>query len=477
MNTIPENALEKTYLRGLAVFIVAFLVVLLASLVYPFYQAERQRLIGELTREAERKAVYADLFIKNSHEKVAASGSRTLIRAKLVEYAAGKVSLAELAAFTEPKYLDGLAVYDDVITAVRYDAAGGIVAAKGEMSLLPFLPLTMDCTILELRQFNAREGSKDTRYALEIRHPILDHGRVIGQDALLFDAHEFNTDTGDIIYRLYASGDPVYQGESSNWHSVATSNAAVSLAYRYPDRVIRPQLSSFLLPILRFALLLVLILGLVAYFTLYRSSRRVLDSLRSLAERRALLIKETNHRVKNNLAIISSLIHLYREEDDGENKLAEIESKIGLIGLIHDRLYRAPDAETVAIKPYLQELVTSILAAHAAPGTYTNAVDGHDLYVRDDVCAGIGIIVSELILNALKYALGPGDGIWITLTEDASGWSLCFENSGKPYPEDVNPETSTGFGSELIRMYTDQLGGTLHFSKKPRTRYWFEFGA
>jgi len=444
--------------------------------VYPFYRTERQRLISELTREAERKAVYADLFIKNSDEKVAALGSRTQIRVKLIEYAAGKVSLDELAAFTLPKYLDGLAVYDDVIAAVRYDSSGGLIAAKNDVSLLPCKALAVDSRILELRQLSTGVGSQDMVYCLEIRHPILDQGRVIGQDAVLFDAREFNTETGSILYRLHGSGDPKYEGDDSHWHRVATSYPSISLAYRYPDRAVQPGLRAFLLPFLRFALILVLIIGTVAYFTLYRSSRRLLDSLRGLAERRALLVRETNHRVKNNLSIISSLVQLYRLEESGENKLAEIESKIGLIGMIHDRLYRAPDAETVALKPYLKEMVASILDAHAAAETYTYSVEGDDLNVGDDVCAGIGIIVSELILNAVKYALGPGDGVWITLAGDSTGWSLTVENSGKPYPEEANPETSAGLGSELIRAYTAQLGGTLQFSKTPRTRYHFKFG-
>ncbi len=454
------DSLERTYLRGLFIFLAAFLAVLSIGLVYPFYRTEKLRLEGELERTAETKAVYADLFIKNSIEKVAATGSRSQIRAALVEYAAGMVSLEDLRQFTQQKYQDGLMVYDDVVAAVRYDAVGMIVAIKGNRALLPFKALAASDRILTLRRLENEVDDGGAVFGLEIRHPLVDKGRVIGQDALLFNAGAFHTELGPLTYRLYQNGDALYEGAQSAWRKVDTSYPSVSLAYKYPDRAVRPQWRSFLNPFLRFTLLLIVLVGIVAYFTLYRSSRRLLDSLHDLADRRALLIRETNHRVKNNLTVISSFVNLCRQEVGGENGqeaqdvLETIESKIGLIGLIHDRLYRQPDTDSVALKPYLMEMATTILDAHSTPGTYTCIIEGSELSVRDDVCAGVGIIVSELILNAIKYALGPGDGVWINLSGNGARWSLAFENSGRPYPEDAHPETSTGFGSELIRLYT-----------------------
>ncbi len=202
------------------------------------------------------------------------------------------------------------------------------------------------------------DSSMAAAYFLEIRHPILEKGSFPGQDALLFDAAAFNSTIGRISYRLVESSKANVIDAAEDWKYITLSNPSVELAYHYGRAATLPNPLSFISPFVRFALLLFVLIGLVAYFTLYRASRAVLDSLRDLAERRALMIRETNHRVKNNLAIISGLIHLYRMDGhDAGGKLQDIESRINLIGLIHNRLYREPDTELVELNSYLKERI------------------------------------------------------------------------------------------------------------------------
>ncbi len=473
-----SGQLERTYIRALGIFMAVFALVLVFGLIYPLYHAETLRLRSELTQEAERTAVYADLFIKQSNEQVAAMVSRTQIRLELVKYASGLTSLEDLKTYTQAKYLDGLSVYDNLIAAVRYEASGCLVASKGDISLLPYASLQVGQRKLNVLAGNKTDTDEQRSFYLEIRHPILDKGIVVGQDALLFDAKAFNTTIGQITYRLVATAAVDTVSEPGSWNTVKLSNPSLVLSWCFPPEALLPDLSSLIRPFLRFSLLLLPVAGLLAYFTLYRASRAVLESHRNLAERRALMIQETNHRVKNNLSIISSLVHLYRMEGHDEGgKLQDIESRINLIGLIHDRLYREPDTELVELNSYIKELVEAIMVAHATPGTYTYSIEGPEIYLPDDVCCSIGFIVSELAINSLKYALSPGDGIHIKLSKNEIAWSLDFDNNGKPFPATVDPLTSTSFGMELIRGYARQLGARLSFYREPKTRYLFEFKA
>lgn len=476
MNGTPERQLERTYLRAVIVFIAVFAAVLLTGLVYPFYRAEVVRLETELTQEARRKAVYADIFIAQSREQVAAMGSRTQIRQELIRYADGTIGLDALRDYTQSRYLEGLSVYRGIVAAVRYDRDGQIVASKGDAALLPFVPADARSPVMRLRKPEPGSGGRQTPYGLEIRNPIVDKERVLGQDAILFDAGIFNAAVGSIEYRLDGTGSSSVDGASDGeWLFVDTSDPGIRLAYRYPDSALRPDLRDFMRPFLRFAFLLGAVAGIVAYGTLYRASRAILDSLRSLADKRALMVRETNHRVKNNLAIISGLIRLYRVEGDEGDKLRDIQSRIDLISLIHDRLYRSPDAGKVELLSYLRDLVDAIMHAHSKAGTYRVVVEGCELSIGDDVCTGAGFIVSELVLNALKYALAPGDVLGIRLSGTEARWTLECWNSGTPFPDDVDPLTSPSFGMELIRGYAGQLHGTVKFIREPETRFVFEF--
>ncbi len=476
MTGTPERQLERTYLRGVLVFITVFVGALLIGLMYPFYRAEVVRLETELTQEASRKAVYADIFIAQAQEQVAAMGSRTQIRQELIRYADGTIRLDALRSFTQPRFLEGLPVYHGLLAALLYDQKGQVVAAKGDAALLPFLPADARNPVRRLRKPEPVSGSQQTPYGLEIRNPIVNKEQVLGQDAILFDAGIFNAVVGDIEYRLTdTEASSIGDVSDGGWQFVDTSDPGIRLAYRYPETALRPVLGTFIRPFLRFAFLLVAVVGLVAYFTLYRASRAILDSLRSLADKRALMVRETNHRVKNNLAIISGLIRLYRMDgDEGEN-LRDIQSRIDLISLIHDRLYRNPESGKVELRAYLNELVEAIMNAHSRAGTYRVTIDGNEILIGDDVCTSIGFIVSELVLNALKYGLVPGDSLDIRLSGTPSDWTLDYKNSGRLFETGIDPLTSTSFGMELIRGYTEQLNGTMKFYREPETRFVFEF--
>jgi two-component sensor histidine kinase len=457
-----KSGLAQEYRRAFGLFLFFFSVILTAGLLYPLYRAEQHRLKADIERKAEKYAVFCDFFLAQKAEQVAALGSRTQIRLKLVEFAEGKIDLDELRAYTQPRYLDGLSVYADIVCASRFDAAGRVIAHKGDHADLPFRQVRSGGTVLEL--------SPDGR-RLEVRQPIVEKGRLLGQDAAIFDIGQTAKEEDGVWYRL--TQEPL----GPQWQYAATTNPQIRVAFRCAPEAVSPKAEDFFLPFLPFALLLLVLVCAGAYLTIYRASRAILASLESLAERRALMVRETNHRVKNNLNIISSLIALHILDKGPSPILEDIQSKIALIGLIHDQLYRKADSETVDLKPYLEQLAKAIFVAHAPEGTYTALISGDEILVGDDECSGVGIIVSELILNALKYALSPGDGVRIHLSAGPDGWSLDFLNGGSRFPDDVDPATSAGFGMELIRRYTEQLKGRFVFERTPSTRFLFTFPA
>ncbi len=466
-----HNRLAREYRRALFLFIVLFSAILVGGLLYPFHLADEARLQRNIDRRVEKNRSFYDLLLSRKDEQVAALGSRTQIRLLLVLFADGEASLDELRTFTQPRYGDGLSVYSDVLGAARFDAKGDLVARQGMP--LPYRELQAGDKLVEPREANGSDPAAPR--ALEIRHPIIESGRVIGQDAVLFDISAAVVEEDGIAYRLIDRREPLPDDSKGAWQIVDTSVPHIALAYRFSENFARPRLSDSLVRALPFAFSLLALVVLGAYFSIYRASRSIIASYAALSERRALLVRETNHRVKNNLNIVAGIVASHIMENGPTPALEDIESRIMLVGLIHDQLYRCEDAEEVSLKPYLTELGQAIFAAHSATETYRLDVSGADIATTGEACLGVGLIVSELIINALKYALAPGDGISVVLTSGADGWGLDFRNGGRVFPPEIDPLSSDGFGMELIRMYAKQLGGTLRFERLPATRFAFAF--
>ncbi|WP_026614888.1 sensor histidine kinase [Ensifer aridi] len=223
------------------------------------------------------------------------------------------------------------------------------------------------------------------------------------------------------------------------------------------------------------ALLRVAIEGALAQAKLRREKeeaeaevRAARDRFESLAAERAVLLREVNHRVGNSLQLVSSFLLMQSDvSPDAHVKgaLASAYGRVLAIAQVHKRLYTSDDVRTVALDNYLHALVADIGASAADDGWLSLAAD--PVAIDPDRAVAVGVIVTELIINAMKHAYPSGKGpVRVTLHAPSGGdIRLCVEDDGIGN-RSRSAEGSTGLGQLIIEAMAVKLGAvvTVHAS-------------
>ena len=193
------------------------------------------------------------------------------------------------------------------------------------------------------------------------------------------------------------------------------------------------------------------------------------DALAKLADERAVLLRELQHRVKNNLQIITSLLNMQiRRVGSGEveNQLRIIGSRVETLRVVHDSLFEAGSVERIGLPRYLRTLCESLLAFHgvrAEDVTLDFAADDADAGV--DTTVPLGLLINEFIVNSLQHAFsgsGPEGGGRIALRLDRTapdGARLTLSDDGPGF--DRVKASRVGTGLQIMDVLAAQLGGRL----------------
>lgn len=195
---------------------------------------------------------------------------------------------------------------------------------------------------------------------------------------------------------------------------------------------------------------------------------KILDIENRLAkslEEKDVLLKELQHRVKNTLAIISGLLNL--ESFKVENEVAKqsflnAQSRIMSMSKVYENLYQSEDLESVDLRKYIEDLVFSlhdIFVLNPTKIRFDVKLDNIRLDLKRTL--PLGLILNELLTNALKYAYPneKGGEIRIHLSRSNENIILSVGDDGEGLPDSVNIEKGNHFGYELIRSLTSQLKG------------------
>jgi PAS domain S-box-containing protein len=213
--------------------------------------------------------------------------------------------------------------------------------------------------------------------------------------------------------------------------------------------------------------------------------------LASLHEKEVLL-KEIHHRVKNNLMLVSSLLDLQMEklEDPGITRLlAESQQRIRAIARLHEALYRSKDLRSIHMREYFEDLINHLFM------TYGNRVDGVSLKVNiEDISLDIdtaipsGLILNELISNALKHAFPPEflmqkQSVKDTYTPEIEvefhqingSFRLIIRDNGIGIDKKLKITESETLGLQLVGLFTQQLDGKVRLENEGKTNIVIEF--
>ncbi|HEY0245403.1 MAG TPA: sensor histidine kinase, partial [Mucilaginibacter sp.] len=204
------------------------------------------------------------------------------------------------------------------------------------------------------------------------------------------------------------------------------------------------------------AILLLLLLLVIAYRS-YR--RKIKDHLRI-----RYLMKDIHHRVKNNLQMLSGLFKLQLADSHDEQvkkSIQENELRLNSMNLIHQQLYQEERDTLIAMKEYLEQLISHIQISMGRNRNIGLTVMAEPLVLEADKAVAIGLIVNELVTNAYKYAFDSDGGeIYVGLRNKAEGiWLLTVRDNGKGGTGD-----GKGFGLELVKIMAEQLNAVLKVS-------------
>ena len=189
-------------------------------------------------------------------------------------------------------------------------------------------------------------------------------------------------------------------------------------------------------------------------------NKTLLRQKEELIQQQALLSRESDHRLLNDLQMIVSLLSLQsRASENAEvaSQLAVAADRIATIGRIHRRLHYCDGVQSVAFKHFLDDLCRDFSTMLASERVIV--VDGIKIELPSVTAIPLGFIVNELITNAAKYGEGQ---IRIRLKrESGKGYALSVSNDGPSLPAGFNLAASTGLGMRIIRSFVERIGGSL----------------
>lgn len=212
------------------------------------------------------------------------------------------------------------------------------------------------------------------------------------------------------------------------------------------------------------------------------SSEKKLISLNiseSLKEKE-ILLKEIHHRVKNNLQVISSILNLQSSFVTDENTLEilqESRNRIRSMAIIHENLYRTEDFSSINFSSYLESLLSNLVSSYRINEEVILETNLEEVDLVLDQAIPCGLLVNELITNALKYAWKQGEKgtITITLYQVKSIIHLNIFDDGVGLPFNFHEKKVETLGLQLVETLIEQLDGELDVQNENGTKYFIKF--
>lgn len=228
----------------------------------------------------------------------------------------------------------------------------------------------------------------------------------------------------------------------------------------------------------------------------------------ALAKAEQLQKKEINHRIKNNLQIVSSLLDLQAEQFSDRKVIEafrESESRIISMSLIHEELYESGKLDVLNFSSYIHKLIADLLSSYSTESFAIRVnLNVGKVCISVDTAVSLGIIINELFTNSIKYAFPQGKGGEINVEFFGEGtgetvkekeipgktpipkildkgkempeqFTLIFADNGKGFPDDVDFRNTETLGLQLVNALVNQIEGSIELEKGNGTKFTLKF--
>lgn len=206
------------------------------------------------------------------------------------------------------------------------------------------------------------------------------------------------------------------------------------------------------------------------------------EHIRAALKEKEVLLGEIHHRVKNNLQIIQSLLYLQAAKIDDPNVTAilmESQNRIKSMALIHQTLYQSKDFERVDFGHFLDSLAPNLVSSYSVdPGRVSLTIGADDVQLPIHAAIPCGLIVNELISNALKHAFPDGrrGRIEIALAGGADGEvAMSVEDDGVGLPDGLEILKAETLGLQMVGLLAQQIRAEMTVNPSGPTRFRFQF--
>jgi two-component sensor histidine kinase len=216
---------------------------------------------------------------------------------------------------------------------------------------------------------------------------------------------------------------------------------------------------------------------LVISLWLYQKLKERNQKIETQSKQLSNLMKELHHRVKNNLAMVSSLLSIQSrklEDKEAAKAVREGQLRVQAMSMIHQRLYKTDDISTLNMQSYLKDLAENLIQIYGfSKSDFNLEIQTENPELDIDLAIPIGLIVNELITNAMKYAYVEIKKPSLKIDfKNLNGIFLKIKDNGIGF--DFTQKKKNGFGQDMIVGLTKQIGGKSNFYNENGTVFELE---
>lgn len=207
------------------------------------------------------------------------------------------------------------------------------------------------------------------------------------------------------------------------------------------------------------------------------------EKIRNALKEKEILLQEVNHRVKNNLNIIISLLNLKEDaihsEKDAIEAFKESRDLVYSMATVHEELYQSNDFTEVNIKQYIENIAVKMIEIYQPFVKIEYKLQIADVNINITKAIPCGMILTELVTNALKYAFNikKEDGLLeiICTKSEAGDFNITVKDNGPGLPETTDIHNTKTSGLQLVNILTEQINGKLSLNIENGTEFNINF--